>query len=549
MTTKIAGVEIKVGGSALDPTYTASLLEVRVQNNLALPDTFLIRIGDPGLAHVDQVPFEVGSDVEIAFEPPDGSTMKKVFTGKIAVVEPEFGEHGVVLAARGYDASHTLHRTASNVTYQNMTYGDIAQKVIQRAGLKPGTIDSAGGVQDFVQQSGETDWAFLSRLAHRVDFELVADDGKIHFRKPQAGTTVNVTWGQELVSFRPRVTGVQQLDDVVVRGWDRKTKQAITANGKSGTAGSSIGIKQSSLTSALGKGTVHLTDRQVATDAEAQALADGILSRLTNSYVDGDGWCHGNPNLVAGSKVQIAGVGTKFSGTYALSSTTHLYKGGTGYRTYFAISGRASGGLVDVIDGRRKDRTWGAQLVVGLVTNNNDPDKGGRVRVKFPALGDDVESWWAPVISANAGKDRGMLMVPQVGDEVLVGFEQGDVRFPYVLGSLWNGKDTPGDVVATDGSFVIQSDKELRLKAKGVVKVTTEKDMTVSTDGKIEQKASGDYTAQGKSVTIKSDGSVSIEASSDLTIKGSSITVQAQGSLSLKASGTVQVSGSQVMLG
>jgi uncharacterized protein involved in type VI secretion and phage assembly len=247
--------------------------------------------------------------------------------------------------------------------------------------------------------------------------------------------------------------------------------------------------------------------------------------------------------------VKVGGVGTRFSGTYTLSSTTHVYSGGTGYRTQFAIAGRSSGTMVDVLDGRRPDRTWGGHLVVGIVTNNNDPDKGGRVRVKFPALGDDVESWWAPVLAPNAGKDRGLLMMPQVDDEVLVGFEQGDVRFPFVLGSLWNGKDTPGPLVATDGSFVLQSDQEMRLKSKGVIKVTGEKDLTITTDGKIEQKASGDYKVDGQSVTVKASSSVSIEAGSDLTIKGSSVTVQAQGSLSLKASGTVQVSGSQIMLG
>ena len=50
------------------------------------------------------------------------------------------------------------------------------------------------------------------------------------------------------------------------------------------------------------------------------------------------------------------------------------------------------------------------------------------------------ESWWAPVVSPNAGKDRGQLMVPQVEDSVLVGFEQGDVRFPYVLGSVFTSQ-------------------------------------------------------------------------------------------------------------
>jgi phage protein D len=550
MTTKVAGAEIRIAGSPLDPTYTARLLEVRVENNLALPDAFLVRLSDPGLESVDQIPFEIGADVEVLFEAPEENRTKKVFVGQIAAVEPEFGQHGVVVAARGYDASHKLHRTAGSETYQNMTYGDIASKVISRAGLKAGTVDSAGGVHEFVQQSGESDWAFLARLAKRLDFELVAEDGEVHFRKPPpGGTPIELKWGGNLVSFKPRVTGVQQLDEVVVRGWNPKQKEPIEVAASPGGLGSKIGIDHGGLTSALGDGAVQLTDRQFSSEGEAQALANGILSRLSNSYVDAEGWCEGNPSLRAGVQVKVAGVGQRFSGVYRLSSVTHVYRGAKGYQTRFRIAGRSSGGIVDLLDTGRHARTWGAQLVVGIVTNNQDPDKLGRVRVKFPALGTDVESWWAPVAAPNAGKDRGLMMVPQIDDEVLIGFEQGDARFPYVLGSFWNGTDTPGDLVATDGSLVVQSDSEIRLKSKGNITVKSEKDLSITTDGKIEQKASADYLVEGKSVSVKGSSSISIEAGADLTIKGASITVQAQGSLSLKASGVVQVSGSQVMLG
>lgn len=82
-------------------------------------------------------------------------------------------------------------------------------------------------------------------------------------------------------------------------------------------------------------------------------------------------------------------------------------------------------------------------VVIGIVTNNQDPDNLGRIKVKFPWLSDQDESDWARIASPMAGKNRGLYFLPEVEDEVLVAFEQGDMRFPYILGALWNGKDTP----------------------------------------------------------------------------------------------------------
>jgi len=90
-------------------------------------------------------------------------------------------------------------------------------------------------------------------------------------------------------------------------------------------------------------------------------------------------------------------------------------------------------------DAPHRDRVYGA--VVGLVTSVDDPDARGRVKVGLPWLKDDVESRWARVVSFMAGADRGAVFRPEVGDEVLVLFEQGDVRFPYVIGAVWNGRD------------------------------------------------------------------------------------------------------------
>jgi uncharacterized protein involved in type VI secretion and phage assembly len=83
-------------------------------------------------------------------------------------------------------------------------------------------------------------------------------------------------------------------------------------------------------------------------------------------------------------------------------------------------------------------------VVTGIVTNNSgDPDGLGRVKVRFPWLSDTNESFWARIAAPMAGNDRGVYFLPEIDDEVLVVFERGDVRFPYVIGALWNGKDLP----------------------------------------------------------------------------------------------------------
>jgi uncharacterized protein involved in type VI secretion and phage assembly len=138
--------------------------------------------------------------------------------------------------------------------------------------------------------------------------------------------------------------------------------------------------------------------------------------------------------------------------------------------------------------------------------------------VKYPALGDGVESWWARMAAPGAGKDRGQLMLPIVGDEVLVAFEHGDVQRPYVLGSLWNGHDEPGDLAHTDGSYALhteaeyhlEADKKIEIAGQDTLKLQSAGDLTIKTDGSITQTATGQVEISGQSITIKGS-SISIE--------------------------------------
>jgi len=83
--------------------------------------------------------------------------------------------------------------------------------------------------------------------------------------------------------------------------------------------------------------------------------------------------------------------------------------------------------------------------VIAIVTDNKDPSKLGRVKVKYPVISQQDTSWWAPIIMLGAGKNRGWFFIPEMDDEVIVLFEHGDITRPIVVGALWNGKDKPPD--------------------------------------------------------------------------------------------------------
>jgi len=188
-------------------------------------------------------------------------------------------------------------------------------------------------------------------------------------------------------------------------------------------------------------------------------------------------------------------------------------------------------------------------VAIATVTQNQDPDKLCRVKVRFPWHENSTESYWARLATPMAGDDRGLVVIPEVGDEVLVAFEREDLRFPYVLGGLWNGKEKPprdnSDGKNDDRIFKSRKKHYLLFTdgSKGSVELAHEKGrkVTFDDDGIVVQ------DEKGNSVKIDSNAnSITIEAVGSLKIKAASITIEATGTLDVKASGTLGLKGSLV---
>ncbi len=554
METRVASVEIKVNGTLL-MRELEHLMEVKLEQNLMLPDAFTLRFADPEFELVDNAMFDIGNTVDLSFCSPDGRQFKKLFSGETTALEPEFSEDGFFLTIRGYDRSHRLNRVRKTETYQKMTASQIAQKIAGANGLSP-MVKATGPRPEFTQQSNETDWEFLWRLASMFDYEVVVDGKQLFFR-PGGGdgaAPVEFRWAESrplLLSLRPRVTAIQQIKEVQVRSWSPKDKKEIVGKAAVDSIGSKIGIERQKVVGAFGGGTLVVADAPVGTQAEADALAHSFSSQLAHAFFEAEGASEGDMRIVPGAKLTIKGIGRRFAGDYIVSKATHAYSGGSGYVSKFVVSGRSPRSLLDVLTGGKRTR-WSDSLVIGIVTNNKDPDGMGRVRVKYPTLADSVEGWWARIAAVGSGKDRGQLMTPVVGDEVLIGFEGGDANKPYVLGTLWNGKDKPGELVHEDGSYHLKSDKQILMAAKENVTIKTDKDLVVEVKGEASEKVDKNLKIKvGQSEDVSVTQGFTLEAGTELTlkcgqcsikltktgqveIKGVMVTVQGSGPLTLK---------------
>ena len=178
-------------------------------------------------------------------------------------------------------------------------------------------------------------------------------------------------------------------------------------------------------------------------------------------------------------------------------------------------------------------------VVTGIVTNNADPKKLGRVKVRYPWLSDEDESDWARLAVSMSGPKAGTFFLPEVEDEVLVAFELGDMRFPYVLGCLWHAGDPPAEPPQGDNAGkqrIIRSRSGLTIKLD-------------DTDG-AELIEIADSAGTSKIVIDAAAGTILVEGDKGVTVRAANgpLTLEGQ-SVEIKAQAKVDVKGAQVTVG
>jgi phage protein D len=526
---------VEIDGS-VNPDLQVKLRDIMMESTIHLPDVAVVSFHDKGMNLVDSGLFEVGKSLKILSR--ENKQDKRVFDGEIIQVEPHFSYPNVYMTIRAFDRLHRLNRGKYTRDFQNMTDSDIAKKIAGEVKLKSSTIQTTSPVHQYVFQDNETNLEFLQKRAQMLGFTVFVRDQELHFEKPQKSDVddgIELNWGQDgLTEFQPTMTTLDQPTEVEVRGWDEKQKKAVVSRESKGESQPEISETDNiGQAQKAGGKAVQLLSTTIRSQGVADQLAKSEANRNSGGFVQAQGTSGGNPSLVSGTKISIPNIGDKFKGTYIVTQATHHYTPNKSYTTEFSISAQHTNTLTAMLENGSSGQNKGrAGFLVGIVTNCDDPEDRGRVKVKFPALSDEKESDWARVVSLGAGgKKHGFEWIPDMNDEVLVGFEQDDVHFPYIMGGLWNGVDLPykkkGDYL--EGGHVVRrfirsgngkSDKGHLIilddsSASPGITIQDSEGNIIHIDSKtnkLEIKMKGDIEINGKNISLTGEKEINIKA-------------------------------------
>ena len=560
------------------PDLVKDILQISIEESLHLPAMFSLVIHNsyiptndrdnqkPWRYSTGQNYFEIGNKLRLGFAASttgDSHFQKDskefLIEGEITAIEAHFNEKSEApIIVRGYDISHRLHRGRYNRSFLNETDSDIVKKIAKEIGIKIGKhVEDSGEAHEYVFQENQTNMEFLRERAAAIGFELFIQGQELYFRKPQSQETLKLTWLIDLSSFNTRVASAEQVSAVEVRSWDYAQKKLISATARSERLVTETGNKRGSSTSSkfdLDRQPPKITvvDRPVANAKQAETMAQALCDELGGEFVYADAKAEGNPQIRPGKVVELQGMGERFSGKYYVTETRHFYHQRV-YKTEFSVRGLRVGNLFSTLAPSVRLQP-GQTFLVGIVTDNKDPKSWGRVKVKFPTLTEEHASQWARVVAIGAANGRGFDCLPEINDEVLVGFEHGDIHRPYVLGGVWNGKDLPPErvddsimggkvrlrTVKTRTGHTLQFVEEDKGSSKAGVRLETtggHKIYLNDSEDCIEIETTGGHKIvlddRGKSISVNSTGNLSLKA---------------QGNIEIKANGTITVNGAMISL-
>jgi phage protein D len=473
-------VSLGTGRTPLSEVADAALERVVVDMHSGLPDVCELVFRDPAWDILDEAGLALGTVVVVEGGVMNEQQAKPLFEGEITAIEGSYGDVDSYSIVRGCTLDHRLQRVRRTRTFLNAKDSDVARQLAGDSGLTVGEITATTQVHPHLAQDNQTDWHFLRERAEELGFEVGVVEGKFYFREGTAATeaaAVTVTSDSNLIRFAPRVSAANLAGEVEARAWDPVNAKAVAAQqpissvsvdigaGDAATAAGLFAAKTPPAQAAASElGPLPSTtatvvyDRAVTVDSNStKALTDAaaaLAEQSASGFAEAEGELLGDARVVAGAVLKVEGVPKAFSGSWTVTRARHEFHSRTGYRTRFWVSGRQDRSLLSLTSGIGKNvGPTRIQGVVGaIVTSLDDPLGLARVKVALPWLSPEYETNWAPVVQLTAGKATGAMFLPEPGDQVLVAFEFGDLRRPYVIGSVVNKRTGAGGVLQPGGT-------------------------------------------------------------------------------------------------
>ncbi|HEY1704257.1 MAG TPA: VgrG-related protein [Trebonia sp.] len=560
--------KVKLNDIELPNQLAATLGETWVEFGVNLPAAFHItlRASAEELMKAYEGDLQIGAKATIFAVADQQGKDTPIITGVVTGIETEWTNGLPRTVVRGFDNSFKMLRQRRAKGYQHMTASAIVTELAGLDGVQIGEIQSTTVPYTSIIQPNVSDWEFVQYLAAQNNMEADFDNlGLLRFRKPSpAGELVMLDFKQDVQYCRTGITAADQVSKVTTRGWNADTKQSLTGLAPATTSTAyEIGKIPGEVTGTLGTATITETGTPYGSQPEVDAAASSLAADITSAFAEMEMQVTGWPALVPGAKIALDGAGKPFDGTYTITTTRHVFDAHNFYTTWISVTGRQVRTLYGLAaSGQAQPKPRIPGVVNAIVTDNNDPMKQGRVKLKYPWFTDQkFQTDWVRTVQLGGytppGKvGGGGVIGPEVDDEVLVAFDRGSMDLPYVIGGLYSTEhDKPLDLAEEDvpltseGVGVTRRTLASRTGQRIDLLDSTTKQKTgvrlSSGDNKLTVFLNQDATQKKIEVTNEiEEGKIEISS----TGAGNSITIDATGSgatISVNATGPVSVKSSQ----
>ncbi len=474
--------------------------------------------------------------------------------------------NSVVIVA--HSPSIALDGATRNSFFYDMKASEIISSVLGKHSISSGAVEATADLLKFVVQYGETDYAFIMRLAGGNSLFAFYDGKTFRVCRASGSDPVELPWLQSLGAVS---VGLETASYKVAGYFFDYVKKKELAGSVQARGG---GALTSSAENASKQIYRNAAESPLTRSAMDQSTLDAQLEAASKMSLGHVVTCTGEsiiPSIKVGRCVKITGM-DKFNGLYWVQNVKHVVDSSGKYHNTFRATP-----VETSFPAHRDSFQPFSHLQNALVTDNNDPDSLGRVKVKFP-WSNSMTTPWLRIVFPDSGKERGWFYVPEINDEVLVGYEHGNPDLPVVLGCLYNGIDKPAvtssDYVGSSGVkvkqfntrngnkvtfkdedgkeqiLITQKDgKNSILMTLDPLSIAIESEGDIKIKGKnISLEAQQDFKVKANAVSLTSDAKTEIKASADLALNGTNVKSEASAMHDVKAGGVLTVKGSLVQI-
>ncbi|MBD2700755.1 type VI secretion system tip protein VgrG [Spirosoma sp. BT702] len=422
------------------------------------------------------------------------------------------------------------------------------------------TVESTSVQHKQLVQYQATDWDFIISRAEANGLVCLVSDGELNIVKPSldGDALASPLFGATIMELDAEIDARQQPKSVKAIAWDAAGQDVAEVTAADPGWPETGNLPSTDLADVIGlETTTYYHGGQLPSD-ELQSWADAHLLRDRMAKTRGRVKFQGMATVLPGVILELAGIGNRLNGKVFVSGVRHELSNGNWvcdaqfglnpvwHTQQMDVNYPAASGLLPAVRG----------LQIGVVSRLDDPEGENRIQVKVPTISTAEEGIWARISTLDAGNQRGTFFLPEVGDEVIVGFLNEDPRFAIVLGMV-NSSNKPAPLTAADANpekgYV--SREKLKLvfndeKKSITVETPGGRKITLDDDKKhiqLEDKNGNRILLSGNGISIESAGELVLKAQKDIKVEGK-MNVNMKATLNFKAEGSAgaEVSSSAI---